>query len=209
MNPKENIGTAIESMRALYKRKGYVFIEDGVYIPNIMGVRSTNINSNEFNDIGVCAYKDIYKNWCIDYFNMTTDPGVYYRKNTLNVAGTGILAPQQIIDGFKLGLHRGKKALVQNKPFLVYRDNNKDDKLDLDNIVWAGVECGFNFHGAIDSRIIISKNVGKFSAGCQVVQFSSKFQLILDVCNLAKKYNVISAFNYVLVEENEFNDIQY
>jgi len=208
MNIQENTANMVNTMRTVYDLKGYVFLEDRIYLPNIMAVRASDVNSNEFNDIGVCAYKNIYKKWCVDIFEMTTDPGIYYRKNTLNSAGTGILAEQQIIDGFRIGKHKGKLALVQNKPFLVYRDNNKDEKLNFDNVVWGNIDCGFNFHRANNSGVNIKKNVGKSSAGCQVVMCISKFNMIMDVCLLAKKYNGITAFNYVLVGEKVFNDVR-
>ena len=204
MNMQDNIDMMVNKVRTVYDKKNYVFVDDMIYYPNIIAIRSSNVNSNEFNDIGICIYKNIYKKWCIDYFEMTTDPGIYYRKNILNIAGTGIIASQQIIKGFRIGKHKGKLALVQNKPFFVYRDKNKDEKLDFNNVVLAGVECGFNFHRAND-LIDIKNKVGRSSAGCQVVMRKSKFQLIMDICLLSKKYNGITAFNYVLVEENEFN----
>jgi hypothetical protein len=70
----------------------------------------------------------------ISCFKCTTDPGSAYMDNPiLENTGCAILKPNQYRGSHKLRLHGGKYlALGQKKDVTVYRDNDRDDKYDLD-----------------------------------------------------------------------------
>ena len=112
----------------------------------------------------------IYKvdgKWVLKKYNATTDPGLYYRKNLLNENGTAILQDGYYRSTWQVGLHKNKyTALVQRKPVKLWRDNNKDNKLDRKGKVYEEL-AGINIHHA--SGVSTSVSIGKYSAGCQVI----------------------------------------
>ena len=92
-------------------------------------------------------------------------------------------------DSHKRGLHRGRmEAFRQVKPIYMYRDNNKDSKVD--EVGKRYLENAYtNIHTNSYSRKtgILTWIVGKFSAGCVVVN------------NLTKYYDMIYS-----VDKNEY-----
>lgn len=191
-----------EMVKDAYQRNNYTFFENGDLNLNLFGIRTDNDDSNTFNDlIGLC-YKenDI---WQLKTYAATTDPGLYYREHPMNVNGTGILAPGQYAKAFRLGKHRGQyDALVQNVPFNLYRDNNKDAKLDMvgtPNPEMAGI----NLHRATGIPGKTSVQVDKWSAGCQVIASYDDFAELMSVVQRsAKKYG--NTFTYTLFTEQQF-----
>lgn len=180
--------------------KGYVYFTKGDYNLNLIGVRSeddSNGIKNTFNDVFIIEYK-VNGQWYSKVFSCTTDPGIYYLKEKLlSSKGCAILKPNQYRSSYKLGFHQGKyKALVQSKNVTVYRDKNKDDKLDYINEE-TGM-FGINIHKAGEE----SKQVDKWSAGCQVLAIKKNFDELIDLC---EKSSAIygNSFTYTLVEEKD------
>lgn len=159
---------------------------------NLFGVRNTqNKDSNNFNDILGVLYQDTNSTWILKSWAGTTDAGLAYRLSPINNKGTAILVPNQYIDGFRFGKHHGKyNALVQNKPFTLYRDNNKDSKLDYINPQDPEM-AGINIHKAGVNSI----QVDKWSAGCQVFAKEKDFNEFMDILNSA---NCGNTFTYTL-----------
>lgn len=185
----------------LFKRKGYVYFTDGDYNLNIIGIRSNNNNvvTNEFDDFIVVTYKLPNGNWTKMIFSATTEPGITYMHNPMNGKGTAILPEGQYRGCFRVGLHKGKyKALVQYKPIKVYRDNNRDDKYDLDPSTFDKGMFGINIHKAG----IASKRVDNWSAGCQVIATDAEFKSFMSlVSKSAAKYG--DKFTYTLINEKD------
>ncbi len=112
----------LDYIKRLYQEKDYP-ISEGV---NICGIRADDQISEAFNDV-IIAFKD--NNF--KAFSATTDPGLYYRLNPINVEGTAILPNGFHHNIWGEGKHRGKyNALVQQGVCCVIRDNNKDDVLN-------------------------------------------------------------------------------
>ena len=183
----------------MYAKNYRVFKNVRGYDLNIIGIRSNDTTSNSFNDWLSIFYN--YDNRFVQFnFPCTTDPGTFYRNNPLNDKGTAVIVPNQFRSLWKTGKHRNYEALVQKNEIKVYRDNNKDDKLDFENI-----ESGFfgiNLHRA--HKEFILNDVNKFSAGCQVVQDPLHFDFIMLLCSKAKELYG-DGFTYTLLEENDFN----
>lgn len=182
------------------KSKNYSIFEDYSkdYNLNIIGIRSKNPISSNFDDLEVVFWKT-KKGWESYYMSITTDPGTYYLNNPMRVEGTAILKPGQWRSLWKIGLHQGRyEALVQNKPCTVYRDNNKDDKLDFTG-EHTGM-FGINNHRATENGIS-TQNL-KWSAGCQVIASSKDFENHMKICNFAAK-NWGNSFTYTLIEEKD------
>ena len=182
----------------ILKSKGYSYFTNGIYNLNIIGVRSKDSKEsvNVFNDALILIYT-AEDGKHIEVFPITTDPGLYYLKNNLSIKGCAILKEGQVRGGWQIGLHQGKyKALVQKKPVTVYRDSNKDSKLDFVNEE-TGM-FGINIHKSGES----STQVDRWSAGCQVfarVRDFNKFMNLVQKGN--NKYG--NSFTYTLINETD------
>lgn len=199
----------VEQVNNAMRRLGYT-IYDGKdragrkrnYDLNIFGIRTANIRAGAFDDwIGV-----FWMNWDIDgwefhIWNATTDPGTYWLDQPLNVSGTAILVEDQYRSSYQIGLHRNKyEALVQCNPVKIYRDNDKDEILDMmPETIQRGL-FGINIHRA--SAYHRSTRVEKWSAGCQVIADPRDFAQLMDICNLAED-EWGPTFSYTLLTQEQ------
>lgn len=130
---------------------------------NIVFVREKFDFDNLFND------RLYLWNSCIPFteFIVTTKAGKTWWEGFTNPKGVAGLVENQYIDAYAIGMHRNSyEALVQVGPVLVYRDANKDKKLDT-----ARTErglFGINYHTMSASRVIVARRVDNGSAGCMV-----------------------------------------
>ena len=193
----------IESLIKAIENKGYVLFSNGDYNLNLIGVRTADDTANTFNDWFCVLYK-VDGQWQLNIYRCTTDPGLYYRLNPMNVSGTAILKPAQHRGCWRVGLHRGRyKALVQYESMTVYRDDNKDNKLDTDPDKESHGMFGINCHRAREYGV--SKLVDKWSAGCQVLASGDDFD---ELMKLVEKSDHIygDKFTYTLLEEHDIGD---
>jgi len=182
-----------DTIELAIKKSGHKWFEDKL---NIVGIRTEDKTTNVFNDFITISWIDkITGKKCFTGFNATTDPGLYYLNNPLNIKGTGILVEDQFVDCWEIGLHKGNKALVQCRPVSVYRDNNRDNYLKFDkNTIDTGY-FGINIHRA--HMTIIQKWIGKYSAGCQVIQSNDAYEKFFNICkDSGQKF-----FSYTLLNE--------
>ena len=185
----------------LFKNKGYAYFTNGAYNLNIIGVRASGaVITNSFDDILLIIYKTPTGTWNRQIYQITTDSGQFYMNKPCNSKGTAILVPGQYRGAYKIGLHRGKyKALCQNKPVKVYRDNNKDSVYDYDpNSLDEGM-FGINIHKAGT----LSKRVNTWSAGCQVFASETEFRAFMNYCDKQIKYGHGDTFTYTLLKEED------
>ncbi|MDC0598867.1 hypothetical protein OAP18_03420 [Gammaproteobacteria bacterium] len=193
----KNKALTLKAIEEAVKRLGYLWFTEGDYNLNLVGIRSSDTDSNAFNDCLIVAFF-VDQRPHLFIFDCTTDPGIYWRKHPINVLGTAIVKPGQYPGLWKIGKHQGRyEALVQRSPVTVYRDNNKDQAIDVsDN---TPVETGFfgiNCHKAGDS----SKQVDKWSAGCQVLSSDDDFGLLMALCRkAAAKWG--NSFTYTLIDQ--------
>lgn len=128
------------------KKLGHRVFEKGNFNLNLFGIRGRERQPNKFDDLIGCVYRDRGQ-WRIIVWEATTDPGVFYLENPLNVEGTAVLAPGQYLSAYTVGKHRGQyTALVQNAPVTVYRDNNLDSDLTIDPATLVSGFFGINIH---------------------------------------------------------------
>lgn len=188
----------------LFKDKGYKYFTKGDYNLNIIGIRSKESvkQENKFDDMLVLTYKVKGQNFQLVY-DITTDPGLYYLKKTINVEGCAILAPGQYVGCWTIGLHQGKyEALCQCKPVTVFRDNNKDDILDFDPDTRDYGIFGINIHKAGSNSTIVNN----WSAGCQVFATESKYDHFMRLCKEQVKAGMGTKFTYTLLEEKDLDN---
>lgn len=191
-------------LKQVYESKQYVFFDHGAYNLNLFGIRSNDLAVNEFNDFVGVAYRDELDNPAVLLFRATTKPGLDYLKNKLgNEQGTAILIPGQYRGAWMLGYHRGYEALQQRADgvFKVWRDGDKDGNLDMAGPIYSDVR-GLNGHTT--SFINEVEKVGSYSAGCQVIQSSHDFQILISIVKKATtRYS--NSFTYTLLTETDFS----
>lgn len=181
------------------KDLGHVIFLSGQYNLNIIGVRTSDMTPNVFNDWLYVVYKDESDQWVELRYQITTDPGLYYLNNPANVKGTAILKPGQYRGSHELGQHRGQyDALVQRRPVTVYRDQNKDDVFDMSADTEDTGYFGINIHRSNSKRE--STQVDRWSAGCQVFANPNEYAMFIELCKRsAQQWG--DTFTYTLIEE--------
>jgi hypothetical protein len=187
-------------VKKLYAKKGYQFFIGDMNL-NIFGIRCKT-STNEYDDIIGVAYEKGFEKSGYKYLEMyegTTDPGKFYLNNPINENGTAILVPGQYLRSHKIGVHKNYTALVQDSTLKVYRDRNKDNIHDFNEIYQAPSNCGINIHYGKGDL------VDKWSAGCQVILSPNKFIDFMDLCLKSSvrrgKYFTYTLFDIKDVEE--------
>ena len=193
--------------------KSYFFFKDYKFFDtpdkklniNIIGVRRDNQGTNTFDDFLLVMYRE-EELMITNRYQITTDPGKYWLLNPMNPKGTAILVPGQYRSTWQLGKHQGKyEALVQRKPVKVYRDNNKDEIIDYNNIALTLDQgyFGINIHRSnpYDQSYVINK----WSAGCQVFKKIEDYNKFIELCKeSAKIYG--NGFTYTLITEKDLRN---
>lgn len=104
---------------------------------NIWVIRNSQRRAGKFDDLQIVFWKDcLTGEWVYDMYNVTCDPSDLALEQMKNPNGTAVLSYGFHKSKWKLGFHKGRldhPALVQVKPLLVYRDNNKDKMIDIPN----------------------------------------------------------------------------
>lgn len=192
------------NLEEILRRKGYVYFNKGKYNVNIIGVRHIKVGqkiSNVFDDFIILEYPSEY-NRKRHIYSATTKPGLTAFTTPVNEKGTGILVPGQYRAVYSVALHKGKyKALCQtNGPVKVYRDNNKNDIVDIIPEQIDEGYFGINIHRA--DKYNTSKYVNSWSAACQVIQDPKDFTSFMKIIEQAK--NIYgNRFTYTLIEEKD------
>jgi len=155
---------------------------------NLLGVRN-DLNPGKWNDsIFLESSGEVYR------FESSVDPGRYYTANPLNNSGAANLILGPHFDLWKLGKHRSKyPALVQNKACTLWRDLNRNFRND-DGIIDRG-HFGINLHHGGSTP----GDIGRYSAGCQVVRRVEDFSVLYEAC----KNSGQKSFDYLLIRLEE------
>lgn len=196
----------VSQLKEILAKKNYKDFSTTPGVPMIIGVRTANAKVNTYDDLVYVYYaeKTVPANdlkYFYEIYSITTVPGLDYLKTPIaGTKGTAILVPGQYEGAWVLGLHRGKQeALIQQGGQVrVYRDPNKDDKLDFDAKTIDTGYFGIDLHhaGVIDTGV-----VGKWSAGCQVWEHVDEHvKLINDFKRLSSTYH-FTRFSYTLLTE--------
>lgn len=193
-----------EKIAKVYNRKGYDLFEDDSknYNLNLIGIRTKSQIPNSFDDWFLVLWK--FHGWNILKFKATTDPGLYWLRTPINDLGTAVVKEGRYPGLWKVGLHKGYKALQQKAPVTVIRDFNKDNHLDFDG---GREETGiFGINGHRASELNESIVVNKWSAGCQVIANPWDFDILMMLADHGAKVWG-NSFTYVLLHERDFDNI--
>jgi hypothetical protein len=183
--PIEKIPEDIEKLIRSLERLGHqVFRNDQKpFNLNIVGIRNNNETPDSFDD-EIRVFWKYLNTWNSRKYKITTDPGLTWLLNPLNEEGTAILKEGQYPVTFRMGLHKKKyTALVQAAPVTVYRDFNRDSKLNFESGKEQTGFFGINIHRA--SATGESVLVDKWSAGCQVFANIHEYNEFMDLCRQA------------------------
>jgi hypothetical protein len=190
---------------------------NGYYKKNSLPIKEINL-------FGIRDSSDIEKDVINDYLGFftkdeffickgTTDPSVFYTKNKKERNANGTF---HLKEGFHsqiwcIGKHKGYEALVNDgsacKPTKGWRDANYDfveDPKDVEVCDYFGI----NFHRMHPT--ILVPFIGRYSAGCQVVNDVKDFRYIIDSVKKTKMYLGTSkktTFNYMLFNINEAKEL--
>ena len=182
---------------ARVREAGHRIFTNGAWNLNLVGVRTASRTANTFDDFIHAVFKDSSGGWVDLAFRATTDPGLYWRNEPPRVEGVAVLCAGQYPGAYTLGLHQGRyEALVQRAPVTVYRDDNRDDRLDLDPDTRESGHFGINVHRAGGDSSIVNR----WSAGCQVIANAREFDVLLSVCRRSAEIWG-DRFTYTLIED--------
>ena len=179
------------------EKLGFSVFTSGKYNLNIIGIRNSNGEPNKFDDRLCVVYQDD-EGWVTRTWSCTTDPGKYWLNNPGNINGTAVLVPGQYRNVYKIDKHAGKyDALCQrNGKVKTYRDSNKDDIIDIDVQSITEGYYGINIHKAGQN----SRQVDKWSAGCQVFANNNDFREFMRLCRMQVSERGWRTFTYTLIE---------
>jgi hypothetical protein len=184
----------VEQFKSAMGKKKHIFFDSRLsYNLNIIGVRKKNV-----------IYRNDDKEWEVLSAAATTDPGSTTLFKPLNRKGTAILVPGQYRGSHKIDLHAGKYAALRQTgaKVKVWRDDDKDSILDMDDSKIEEGYFGINIHRA--SRRGETALVNSYSAGCQVFQAIADFREFMELCETgALKFT--NNFTYTLLEEEDFS----
>lgn len=162
-----------ERLRGETEAQGLRWFE-GVYDLNIHGVRATADESNLFDDVIVCAYRDDTGVRRVERWPATTDPGRKALEHPVNPGGTFTMAPGQVRKLWTRGRHRSKYPALVHRPGVVVPGWRGSDRTKL----WADA-AGINLHHAAGAS-----RVDWYSAGCQVLQHPADLERLLQLVAL-------------------------
>lgn len=188
----------------IVEAQGYAVFTRGDYNLNITGIRSPTRVANAFDDRLIVSYK-LDNIWISETFEITSDPGSPYLVNPINNAGCAVLKEGQWRGCYTIGLHRGKyQALVQSGKVQVYRDNNRDNIIDMNPGSVQEGYFGINIH----KRDGDSDTVNGASAGCQVFRYETEFDRFMTLCNRQVAVRGFKTFTYTLLNEPDWQAIK-
>lgn len=202
-------GLTYNSVKRVVKDKGYAFFEQRNDM-NLIAIRGPNLIAGDWDDTLCVLYKDENGSKKIKIFDeFTTDPGSFYLRNPAPCCtgkGTAIVKPGQYRGLWMIGTHKGYPALQQKKPITVYRDNNRDNRLDMEGTN-SKLESdqgkalfGINLHHGGDAG-----SIGRYSAGCLVLRYRSDLEELLDICQKQVDAGLGNSFTLTLIKESDLN----
>lgn len=140
--------------------------------------------------------------------SITTEPGVVYQKKLLNKEGCWVMMPAQMINAYKRGYHQSKtdhRALRSVGRIFGLREDDLSGKVLDDKDAkpfWTdGHLIGANIHGAL--KKLITKLIGPWSAGCQVIPNWDEKEMVMDICDIFEDVNG-GLITYTLILENDY-----
>jgi len=200
---------SIEMIHECMKDHGMVVFEKP-FDATLGGIRTKDNKSNTFNDWGFMSLPTDGGGIISVVAEITTDAGLYYRENPLNVDGTAIIQHgvqhrsayqyQNPRKNRSQRGHKGKEAFRQVNDMLYWRDADRDQYLEFD-----GEEYKDNFatNGHDMGTRGVEGEVNKWSAGCWGSE-EEIMDLFYDLALLQMAHGNGDIFSYAMLHENMF-----
>ena len=132
----------------------------------------------------------------------TTDAGLYYRLNPINIDGTAIIQHGKQFHGafthMEKGGHKGQEAFRQTGGIDYWRDINRDEYLDFTNPKEDKI---YNTNG--HDMGTVGNNVGKWSAGCWG-GVNENMDLLYAMAKVQSAHGLGDKFSLAVLHENMF-----
>lgn len=198
---------SVEEIIKVMQGKGYTVYDTPTidWNLNIVGIRANDPEPGSFNDT-LAVFHRFRGIWEIYWYHITTEPSIDYLRHPVNSSGAAILKEGQYKGAYKLdthnrGLANGHLALCQRlQPVTVYRDSNRDEKL---NLIDGKTETGmFNINIHRTNEDYIQRQ--RFSAGCQVFADHRQFDDFILKCKAGQKA-FGNKFTYTLLHQRDFS----
>lgn len=195
---------SLDQIKAVLDEKGYEFFDNNEkYNLNIISIRKDNKVPDSFDDELYLVYRDDDVSMQVQSFPVTTDPGLKILLKPVTAKGTAILVPNQYRGTHIIRKHRGKyDAVCQERPVTVWRDDNKDEVLDFNNINRESGRFGINIHRSNPQTE--STIVGGWSAGCTVFKRVKDFYFFMKQAYKTRE-TFGNSFSYTLLTEQDFS----
>lgn len=189
MNTPENIQT-LANISENYGR-----VLEGLLL---FAIRNNENNElDEFNDLIGFYYKDT-----IVLHPGTTDPGVFWTSHHFAPPnGAAHYQSGMHYNLYQLGWHYNEKALVQgDNPAWIWRDDDDNFVHNQQDRVQYGC-FGMNMHSSNNA-----KKIGKWSAGCQVLQYSKHLAHIVSTVFLYERLlnRKTMKHDYLIIDKEEW-----
>lgn len=178
------------AVHAEMRRLGFLVFGKNAYDMNVIALRRRPGRPNAFDDLLTVSYLEQHR-WVFEAFPCTTDPGLYYLEHPMNVNGTAIVkSPFQNRRSHRIGFHHAGQsnqyeAMVQCGPVRIWRDADGDQELDYTGETTA-YASGINIHRAGEN----SQLVGRYSAGCLVVQKRDHFDRFMRLMHMQEDHGL-------------------
>lgn len=167
------------------------------------GIRTKDKKSNKFNDWLFASFFTNNGGIVSVIVEGTTDAGLYYRMNPVNIDGTAIIQHGVQHRGaytyMKKGGHRGQEAFRQTGNMTYWRDNDRNEQLDFEGEVEHAI---YNTNG--HDMGTIGNNVGKWSAGCWG-SVNENMDLLYQMARIQISHGLGDKFSFALLNEDRFN----
>lgn len=164
----------------LYDTYDYPLFTNGDYNLNIFGIRNDSRASGTFDDAMGVLYKERGL-WELFVFPATVDCGVFYMKSPMNPDGAAFIKEGFYKGLWQIGGFKGVECLIQKAPVQYYRDNNRDEIIDLNPNTVAKGNIGLFCHPHFQNFGTAEK-IHNSSAGCQVPQDYKDFKKLMTLC---------------------------
>lgn len=166
------------------------------------GVRTKDNKSGKFNDWLFMIYHDDKGVLQGTVEKGTTDAGLYYRLNPINIDGTAIIMHSVQHRGaytyMEKGGHKGQEAFRQTGVMKYWRDADRNEYLNFGGKVYTAI---YNTNGHLMGTV--GNDVGKWSAGCW-----GSTNVIMDkfyaLAQLQIKHGLGDQFSFAMLHENDF-----
>lgn len=166
------------------------------------GIRTKDNKSGKFNDWLFMSMFTANGGIISVIVEGTTDAGLFYRENPMQVDGTAIIQHGVQHRGaytyMKKGGHRGQEAFRNTGKMSYWRDANRDKYLDFDGDVRHAI---YNTNG--HDMGTVGNNVGKWSAGCWG-SVNENMDLLYIMAQLQGEHGNGDKFSFAMLHENDF-----